>query len=246
MRLKVLVVGASSGVGLQVVKSLLEAEEKYEVIALVRNQERASKAIGPDASKVKFVHGDITRTETLVPACQDVDAVVCAVGAQAGWRLPGWNQNTPKYVDYSGSKNLIQAAVTAKVPKFVYVSSIAVTRPFAFIAILLNTLFGRVLHWKLKAEKALRQEYTTHDDLAYYIVRPGGLNNNEGSKSGICIEQGDTGMGSISRRDVATVVLACIDGASKPNVTFEIYSDKKDEVKDLSGLSSLLPDELKQ
>ncbi|CAM6085541.1 unnamed protein product [Calypogeia fissa] len=244
MRLKVLVVGASSGVGLQVVKSLLEAEEKYEVLALVRSQERASKAIGPDSSKVKFVHGDITKKETLVPACQGVDAVVCAVGAQAGWRFPGWNQNTPKYVDYLGSQNLIQAAVEAKVPKFVYVSSVNITRPFSFIAMLLNTLFGRVLHWKLKAEKALRKEYKTHDDLAYYIVRPGGLNNNEGGKSGIRIEQGDIGTGNIPRRDVATVVLACVDGASKPNVTFEIYSDKKDEVKDLSELSTLLPDEL--
>lgn len=56
---------------------------------------------------------------------------------------------------------------------------------------------------------------------------------------------GDKGTGSIPRQDVATVVLACIDGASKPNVTFEIYSDKTEEVKDLTGLSSLLPDELK-
>lgn len=55
---------------------------------------------------------------------------------------------------------------------------------------------------------------------------------------------GDTGTGSITRRDVATVVVACVDGASKPNVTFEVYNDKKDEAKDLSGLAALLPDEL--
>lgn len=229
---------------MQVVKSLLEAEDKYEVFALVRSQEKASNAVGPDSSKVKFIHGDITKKETLVPACQDVDAVVCTVGAQAGWRLPGWDKYTPKYVDYLGSKNLIEAAVEAKVPKFVYVSSMFITRPWSFVALLLNTLFGRPLYWKLKAEKALREEFATHDDLAYYIVRPGGLNNNEGGKVGIVIEQGDKGTGSISRRDVATVVLACIDGASKPNVTFEIYSDKKDEVKDLSALATILPDEL--
>ena len=39
---------------------------------------------------------------------------------------------------------------TVQVPKFVLVSSLAVTRPWTPIALLLNTAFGLVLQWKLK------------------------------------------------------------------------------------------------
>lgn len=244
MGLKVLVVGASSGVGLQVTKALISAGNRYEVFALVRSQEKASKAIGSDASLVKFVHGDITKKETLLSACQDMDAVVCSVGAQAGWRLPGWNQNTPKFVDYMGVQNLIEAAVKAQVQKFVYVSSMAVTRPWSFVHIFLNTFFGRVLYWKNLAEKALREAYKEHDELAYYIVRPGGLNDKEGGQHGIVFEQGDTGMGSIARRDVATVCLACINQESPPNVTFEIFSDPETPAGDTKSMSTLVPDSL--
>jgi hypothetical protein len=41
----------------------------------------------------------------------------------------------------------------------------------------------------LQGEEAVRQAYR-HEDLAYYIVRPGGLNNNLGGMQGLTIEQG--------------------------------------------------------
>jgi len=62
------------------------------------------------SSRVTFVHGDVTKPETLVPACQGMDAIVCTIGARAGWRLPCWNNDTPKCVDYQGVKNLAEAA----------------------------------------------------------------------------------------------------------------------------------------
>lgn len=242
MPLKVLVVGASRGVGLQVTRALVEGGDKFEVFALVRSQEKASKALGSYASRVKFIHGDITKKESLILACQGMDAVVCGVGAQSGWRLPGWNQYTPKYVDYIGVQYLVQAAVHNRVQKFVYVSSLGVTRPWLPIVFCLNALYGRVLHWKSLAEKSLRDAYRQHDDLAYYIVRPGGLNDKEGDHHGIIFDQGDTSLGSITRRDVATVCVACVSEESPPNVTFEIINDMQNPAGDLKGISTLVPD----
>jgi len=70
---------------------------------------------GNEAAKVKFIDGDITKEDTLQPACNGMDAVVCTVGAAAGWRIPGYNQSTPKHVDFLGVKNLSEAAASAMV-----------------------------------------------------------------------------------------------------------------------------------
>lgn len=241
-RLKVLVVGCSSGVGLQATKKLLEKNERFEVIGLVRNQEKAVQAIGEEAGKVKFIKGDITKVETLEPACNGVDAVVCTVGATAGWRLPGSTANTPKNCDYLGVKNLSEAAATAKVPKFVLVSSIAVTRPWYPVALFLNTAFGNVLQWKLKGESSLREAYKQQENLSYNIVRPGGLTNKKGGTKEILVDQGDKCSGMITREDVATVVLACVEGKCTPNSTFEVVNGDKDGGLDFESLSRLVPD----
>ena len=70
---------------------------------------------GDGASKIKFIKGDVTKKETLEPACNNVDAIICSVGATVGWRLPGSLANTPRNVDYLGVKNLSEAAASAKV-----------------------------------------------------------------------------------------------------------------------------------
>ncbi|GAQ84203.1 hypothetical protein KFL_001800110 [Klebsormidium nitens] len=238
---KVLVVGSSSGVGLQVTKALLSAKPKFEVYALVRNEEKTAAAIGPEASRVKFVTGDVTNPDALQSACAGKDAVVCAVGARQGWRLPlfGLDQQTPRKVDFEGVTHLVSAAAAARVPRFVLISSAAVTRPFSFIHILLNTMAGRVLHWKLLGENYLRKTYG-RDGLGYYVIRPGGLNDNEGAKAGIIMDQGDKTLGMVSRADVAAVAVGCLEGLSPDNVTFEVVNDKQNPYSDLQPLFAKL------
>ncbi|XP_057816930.2 uncharacterized protein LOC131030220 isoform X2 [Cryptomeria japonica] len=237
---KVLVVGCTQGV----TKRLLGNPEVYEVYALVRNREKATKVLGDEAAKVNIIDGDITKEETLQPACQGMDAVVCTVGASSGWRVPGLSESTPKHIDFLGVKKLSEAAASAMVPKFVLVSSLGVTRPWFVVSILLNAFMGRVLVWKLKGEKALRGAYKKSKNIDYYIVRPGGLTNKEGGKHGLIVDQGDKGSGMITRQDVATVAIACVDGACTPNSTFEIWNSKVEGTPDLSSLSNLLPDKM--
>ncbi|MCO5575085.1 hypothetical protein L7F22_028882 [Adiantum nelumboides] len=243
-RVKVLVVGCSSGVGLQTTKKLLEKNERFEVVGLVRNQEKAVQAIGEESGRVKFIKGDISHVETLGPACNGVDAVICTVGATVGWRLPGSNANTPKNCDYLGVKNLSEVAAQAKVPKFVLVSSIAVTRPWFPVALFLNTAFGNVLQWKLKGEDCLRQAYKQQSNLSYNIVRPGGLTNKKGGTKQILVDQGDKCSGMITREDVATVVVACVEGKAAPNSTFEAVNGDKEGGLDLERLATLVPDQV--
>ncbi len=51
----------------------------------------------------------------------------------------------------------------------------------------------------------MRQAYR-HEDLAYYIVRPGGLNNNLGGMQGLTIEQGTSSRLTLSQKQEILVM----------------------------------------
>lgn len=53
-----------------------------------------------------------------MPACQGMDAVVCTVRARAGCRLPCWNRDSPRCVEYEGVKDLAEAAASVGVNSF--------------------------------------------------------------------------------------------------------------------------------
>lgn len=50
-------------------------------------------------------------------------------------------------------------------------------------------MYQKLIYFKIQGEEALRNAYR-HEGLAYYIVRPGGLNDNLGGILGLTIEQG--------------------------------------------------------
>eukprot|EP00850_Spirogloea_muscicola_P005261 SM000023S07717 [mRNA] locus=s23:1048526:1050219:- [translate_table: standard] len=261
---------SAEALSLQVTMQLLEIPGHLELYALTRNQQRAARAVGIGASRVKFVRGDVTDSRTLQAACMGKDAVICCLAARAGhrpgpfpelcneatahhmphlsagWRLPWNNRDTPKYVDYLGVANLAKAAAEAGVPKFILTSCLGVTR-MSLTNLILNVMKGRVMHWKFEGEqvkhlytavavltpdciyllhRALKENFRKRSGLSYYIVRPGGLNNKDGGQEGIMVSQGDRINGRICRKDVASVLVGCLEDAARPNVTFEVVNDK--------------------
>ncbi len=119
-KMKVLVVGATGGVGKRVVKNLLE--RNYDVIALVRDAERGKKILG---DKVKLFEADLTIPETLKPEMMSgVSAVICCSGTRVQpvegdtptrekyyqgikFYLPEV-VDSPEQVEYQGIKNSIK------------------------------------------------------------------------------------------------------------------------------------------
>ncbi len=73
--MRVLVTGATGFVGSSVVRAMLENENEYEVIGLVRN---AAKAQPLEALGMKIAIGDMLTPETYVPYVAEVDAVIQA------------------------------------------------------------------------------------------------------------------------------------------------------------------------
>ena len=119
-KMKILVVGATGGVGKRVVKNLLA--QNYDVIALVRDAERGKQILGDE---VRLFEADLTIPETLKPEMiSGVSAVICCSGTRVQpvegdtptrekyyqgikFYLPEV-ADSPEQVEYQGIKNLIE------------------------------------------------------------------------------------------------------------------------------------------
>jgi uncharacterized protein YbjT (DUF2867 family) len=210
----VLVAGATGQTGRQVVAQL--QEQGYGVRALVRDAASAVEKLGAD---VPLIVADVRDPESLVPAFDGVTLVISSIGASEKE-----GPNSPEFVDYGGNNNLVDAAVKAKVKQYVLVSSMGVTHE----GHMLNRLFGNVLIWKLKGEDYLRDS-----GMPYTIVRPGGLQRGPGGEQRIVFELADEEKTvSISRADVASVLIAALAYPEAQNKTFTVFTIDKPPTTD--------------
>jgi uncharacterized protein YbjT (DUF2867 family) len=204
-----LVAGATGGTGQEVVDQALA--KGLRVRALVRDEAKARMLFG---DRVQYVVGDVREPRSLKKAVKGVDQVISALGANVQ-RDP---ENSPERVDYAGVKALAEAARAAGVSQFILVSSMGVTHPDHQ----LNAKLDNILNWKLKGEEAVRAT-----GINYTIVRPGELTNEPGGRRGVRIMQGDplNGEGSVSRSDVAAILVSAIGREDLYGKTFEVAGD---------------------
>lgn len=121
-------------------------------------------------------------------------------------------------------------------PRFVHLSSAAVTRPlrrnesgkaFEIPIVQLNEKIGRVLNWKLAGEDAVRAAGVKEkeDAIEYVIVRPTALTVEKGvGIDKLIFEQGDTLTGKVSRNDLAKLLVTALDEPAFAGRTFEVDS----------------------
>ena len=206
---RVLVAGATGGVGSHIVRKLLGQGASVRI--LVRDVEKARRLFaGAEGSgALEIVGGDVRQPATLIPAMGGVKHVLCATGSSTPI-----GSNSPQHVDYEGVRNLVDAAKNEGVERFLLVSSMAVTKPNHFL-----NAFGQVLTWKLRGENHLRAS-----GVPYTIVRPGGLQNASGGQGGLIFDQGDRAQGMISREDVSEVCVRALGREDTHNVTFEVMN----------------------
>jgi uncharacterized protein YbjT (DUF2867 family) len=199
----VVVAGATGRTGRLVVKNLIA--EGYEVRAMVRSLEKGKQVFGEE---IAMVQADVTKPSTLPPLLAGADFVISAIG------VSGKGEARPEDVDYGGSVALINASKSARIKKFIMVTSGGVTwwtHP-------INWFSGGVLKWKRKAELYLRASGLTH-----VIVRPnGGLTDKPGNLKKIIFTQNDGFPSSISREDVAIVCVKALEHKEANNKTFEV------------------------
>jgi uncharacterized protein YbjT (DUF2867 family) len=251
---RVLVAGATGGVGQLTVAKLLE--KGFPVRVLTRNTQKAEKMFN---NRVEIAVGDIRQPTTLPSAVQNVSYIICCTGstafpstkwdfdntdeAQGIGNLFEWGKiyldaqyrrdkarNSPEQVDAQGVSNLV-AAAPKELKRFVFVSSCGVLRkdkpPFSIL-----NAFG-VLDAKQKGEEAI-----IHSGLPHTIIRPARLIDGPytsydlntlvkattGGKLGVVVGTGDTLSGDTSRIDVASACVECIARPATEGKVFELVN----------------------
>lgn len=112
----ILVAGATGALGSEIVRRLIDRGEK--VRALVRATSAPEKVAALEKMGVNVTRGELGDRASLDAACRGVDRVVSTVSTIATAR-PGEDFQS---VDSEGNRSLVDAAATAGVKHFVYVS----------------------------------------------------------------------------------------------------------------------------
>ena len=214
--MKVFVAGATGQTGKRVVAELVKRE--LSVCALVRDKNKAQEIL---PASVELVVGDVMQPSSYSSTMGECDIVICATGA-----TPSLNPTVFYQVDYEGSKNLINVAKDNNIDRFIFVTSLCVSRFFHPL-----NLFGLVLFWKKQAEK-----YLIDSGLNYTIVRPAGLKN-EDSQYPLVVSGADTLFeGSIPRAKVAQVCVEAIFHPETNNRILEIVAQEDAPAQDWNQL----------
>jgi uncharacterized protein YbjT (DUF2867 family) len=217
----VFVAGASGGTGREILR--LVGPRVRTVRALTRSAEKRSDLLAEGADDV--VVDDLLRPTILTDALDDVDVVLSAVGSDVADTF-----REGAFVDGAGTLALLHSAVEAGVDAFVMVSALGVgPEPVSPLATGFELAVGPVQHAKARAESAIREAPIRHT-----IVRPGVLTNGPRTDAVAVGEPGSGLWGTVSRADVARVVVAAPTTASAADRTFEVVSQPRFPDRSLS------------
>jgi len=208
----ILVAGATGRTGRIVVQLL--REQGYRVRGMTRNKESAIKQFG---AEIEWVQADVRDPDTLKSAFDGVDKFISAIGASN--QDP---QNGPELVNYIGVKNLVDTAKANRVKHFVLMSARSVEQ----VVNDPNQTTNDALIWKFKGE-----EYLRDSGLVYSVARASGLRKSPGGENGILLTQTDeSGLGYVTRADVAAVMIECLTNPDAKEKTFKIFNLLTDDL----------------
>lgn len=196
---KVLVIGANGKTGRYIIDQLID-DDKYEPVAMVRkaHQKDRFEEKGVEARK-----GDLE--EDFSSVYVGIDKVIFAAGSGSETGVEKTEE-----VDKLGAIKSIDLALQHNVMKFVMLSSMGTDIPEE-----INSLKAYLI-----AKKAA-DDHLRESTLSYAIVQPGGLTDSE-YKGKVEVAEKLKKFGKVSRKDVASVLIECLDKDKASNMSFEL------------------------
>lgn len=199
----VLLFGASGNIGQEIAKEV--KRQGYGLRIVVRNKEQANQL---SSITTDYVVADITKPGTLTDVCREQDIVISAVGK----RISPYDHSKPGFheVDFLGNMNILEAAKTSGVQKFIYLSAFHAEK-------YLHLTYARVHH---ELAETLKQS-----GLNYSIIKPPAvfsafLDMIQMAQKGqlLTIGTGEHKTNPIYEGDLARI---CVDSIKSRNTTIE-------------------------
>ncbi|KOX92541.1 NAD(P)-binding oxidoreductase [Haloarcula rubripromontorii] len=207
----VFVAGASGGTGRATLRLLSSRVPTVRALTSTPSKTDDLRAAGAD----EVVVDDLLNPTALTDVLSDVDVVLSAVGSNI---TDVWSRD--EYVDGAGTMNLLDAAVDADVEAFVMESAIGVgDEPASPLATAFDTVIQPIQRAKAEAEAAIREVPIRHT-----ILRPGVLTNGPRTDTVSVADPGAKLWGSVSRADVARLMIAAPVTPAAEDRTLEVVS----------------------
>ncbi|MEP6954984.1 MAG: SDR family oxidoreductase [Solirubrobacteraceae bacterium] len=199
----IVIAGGHGKIALRLTKLL--SDSGHEVRALIRNVKYADDV--REAGGVP-VEGDLEVREDHSDWVRGADVVVFAAGAG-----PGSGPERKRTVDLGAAVKLRDAAVAEGVRRYLMISSMGAGDPSSG-----SEQMRPYFQAKHDADEALMES-----DLAWTIVRPGGLTDDPRTGK-VDVAESLGRSGQITRDDVAAVLVGCLEEPAAERKAFEVLA----------------------
>ena len=192
--MKLLVIGATRGIGLEVVEQALAAG--HEVTALARN----TAGFPVSHEKLKVVKGDILDQGSIESALGGQDVVCVTIGIKA--------TRKPVSIFSRGTKAVVEAMKNSQCRRLICVTGIGAGDSRGHGGFLYDKIFNPLFLKTIYEDKDRQEAIVRESGLDWVIVRPGFLTN--GPRTGeyrALTDLKGVKAGKISRADVADFIL---------------------------------------
>ena len=199
---KVLVIGASRGIGLETVRAALRAGHSVRAMA------RSAASIPIQDTNLEKVSGDALDRDTMRDALQDVDVVIQTLGVDFAPRLIF--EGTSLFS--RSTRLLVNAMKAAGVKRLVSVTGLGAGDSRGHGGILYDAFVFPLLLKRVYDDKDVQELIIRSSGLDWTIVRPGLLTNRPATgRYRVLTASKDWRFGAISRTDVADFLVRQVD-----------------------------------
>src|SRR5271169_2437901 len=196
---RVLIIGASKGIGLETTRQALEAGHQVRALA------RSAAGFGLSDPKLEKVRGDALISKDIDAALSGIDVVIQTLGVSVG------DLFRPVSLFSDATRVLVSAMEGQKVKRLICVTGFGAGDSYASISFLQLVPF-RLFFGRAYDDKSLQERLIKNSPLDWTIVRPGVLTS--GRRTGqykILDKPSQWRNGMISRSDVAEFLVRQIE-----------------------------------
>ncbi len=199
--MKIVVIGASRGIGLEIVSQALE--RGHEVTALLRDPAK----LALEHARLHKVRGDVGKPDDVLMAMSGQDAVCTCVGVNP--------TREPVELFSRGARNVLAALQDAPTTKLVAVTGVGAGDSRGHGGFFYDKILQPLLLGTIYADKDREEQLIKASAADWLIVRPGSLTDGPRTKDYRAItDLSGVTAGKISRADVADFILNQLESPS--------------------------------